>query len=82
MKRKNNISIWTAGIVCALMIGGCGSYASSGTGSSGSAVERPAEEISQLSESFAGHESGNGILEYDEMIELSDDSGIVTLTEG
>ncbi len=82
MKRKNNISIWTAGIVCALMIGGCGSYTSSGTGYSGSAVERAAEETSQLSESFAGHESGNGILEYDEMIELSDDSGIVTLTEG
>lgn len=82
MKRKNNISILTAGIVCALMIAGCGYYASSGTGSSGSAVERAAEETSQLSESFAGHESGNGILEYDEMIELSDDSGIVTLTEG
>lgn len=82
MKRKNNISILTAGIVCALMIAGCGSYASSGTGYSGSATEKTAEEATQPGESAAVNESGNGILEYDEMIELSDVSGIVTLTEG
>ncbi|MBP5472890.1 MAG: carbohydrate-binding domain-containing protein [Lachnospiraceae bacterium] len=71
MKRKNKITISAVCVICAVMIAGCGS--------SGTAAERPAEEISQESESTDGYESD--ITEYDEKIELSDGAGTVTVSE-
>ncbi|MBO7531789.1 MAG: carbohydrate-binding domain-containing protein [Lachnospiraceae bacterium] len=71
MKRKNIITISAVCVICAVMIAGCGS--------SGTAAERPAEEISQESESTDGYESD--ITEYDEKIELSDGAGTVTVSE-
>ena len=81
MKRKNNISILTAGIVCALMIAGCGLSSLSGLESSGAVTERTAAETTQDSEGTVGYESESGITEYDEKIELTDGIGNVTVTE-